>query len=564
MSVTGISLDDLLKMGPTPSAEEVARRGLVPPPVMSSLTGAPGAAQPQPVKVSPMQPPDNSVKPMEPLQVNVSHTLEEPKQPELSTVNPTRQESGQDIFKGREQQFKDRIGGLDPSSPTYASDLAGTKIGQAEYEKQHHWGEPESAHPGIGGKIGHVIGEAANIGGDIFAPKATSLIPGSQLNRAIGERNDVKDFEGARNLESEEGLRQTQGAADTSRAATEAQEAPAKIGLETAQTGEAGARANEANANADLARSGGKPSEVEKQMSDYMQANNLPATPQGREQARVAMFNQAHPSDIPTGDKGAAAMNAIITNSLKKEGLDKDADLYQVDPKDSVTTANTKLKQAQEDIANHRAQQSAERQAGAPERAEQAKEKGNLYYSEVGGKQVAGTADELRSAGVGTGNLIKVGEGETEKIINARTLTNQFNKQGDSPDTMGIVQLAESLNKDGKLGPLVSRWNDILTHTVGVSPDDDPRVISLFNKLDLAQTALMQVHFGASGGRSPVMLEHFQQMANAKKMDGPTLLAGIKAENNYVADKAMRPANSGAGGASKVPSFADWQKGQGH
>jgi hypothetical protein len=38
-------------------------------------------------------------------------------------------------------------------------------------------------------------------------------------------------------------------------------------------------------------------------------------------------------------------------------------------------------------------------------------------------------------------------------------------------------------------------------------------------------------------------------MANAKKMDGPTLLAGIKAENNYVADKAMRPTSNGAGGA---------------
>ena len=70
----------------------------------------------------------------------------------------------------------------------------------------------------------------------------------------------------------------------------------------------------------------------------------------------------------------------------------------------------------------------------------------------------------------------------------------------------------------------------------------DPEVEELRTKMGLLATGLMQVHVGARG--SAQMLEHFEDMANAKKMDGPTLLSGLNAENNYVTRKAMIPKTS--------------------
>ena len=70
----------------------------------------------------------------------------------------------------------------------------------------------------------------------------------------------------------------------------------------------------------------------------------------------------------------------------------------------------------------------------------------------------------------------------------------------------------------------------------------DPEVEELRTKMGLLATGLMQVHVGARG--SAARCEHFADLANAKKMDGPTLLSGLNAENNYVTRKAMIPKTS--------------------
>lgn len=154
---------------------------------------------------------------------------------------------------------------------------------------------------------------------------------------------------------------------------------------------------------------------------------------------------------------------------------------------------------------------------------------------------------------------------EIRNITDARNVLTMVNKQGDmkgDPSTWGVLQLASSLNKDGKMGAFTSRYNRMMTQGVGAEPGDDPRIITLLDKAQLMTTLTMKAHFGASGGRSPQMLAHFEALANAGKMDGGTFIAGTKAIADYMGDRAMLPGGSG-GTAPKAPTFADWKKKQG-
>jgi hypothetical protein len=130
-----------------------------------------------------------------------------------------------------------------------------------------------------------------------------------------------------------------------------------------------------------------------------------------------------------------------------------------------------------------------------------------------------------------------VGQAEAEKVTNARSLLPVFNNP--NPADRGAIQLAQDLDRQGKLGPIASRYQEFMAGQFG---QGDPEVEELRTKMGLLATGLMQVHVGARG--SAQMLEHFEDMANAKKMDGPTLLSGLNAENNYVTRKAMIPKNS--------------------
>lgn len=68
----------------------------------------------------------------------------------------------------------------------------------------------------------------------------------------------------------------------------------------------------------------------------------------------------------------------------------------------------------------------------------------------------------------------------------------------------------------------------------------DPDVSALRAKMGLSTTLLMQAHTGNRGGSA--ILEHFEDLANQKKLDGPTTLtSAFNSEVNYVTDRAMDP-----------------------
>jgi len=153
------------------------------------------------------------------------------------------------------------------------------------------------------------------------------------------------------------------------------------------------------------------------------------------------------------------------------------------------------------------------------------------------GQQVLLPAGQAQQAGIQ--NPMKADADMVNKALAARHWLNLANKQGDAngaPEDMGIMQLVDKLDSEDKLGPIASRWNEFMTGKVGAG---DPDVAALRAKMGLSTTLLMQAHVGSRG--SAQMLEHFEDLANQKKLDGPTLKAALGAEVNYVQDKAMDP-----------------------
>jgi hypothetical protein len=60
------------------------------------------------------------------------------------------------------------------------------KLQKIHFQQENPWGTAQN-HPGVGGKIAHVLSVAGNIAGDIFAPGVMARIPGTQMNRQVEE-----------------------------------------------------------------------------------------------------------------------------------------------------------------------------------------------------------------------------------------------------------------------------------------------------------------------------------------------------------------------------------------
>jgi len=73
---------------------------------------------------------------------------------------------------------------------------------------------------------------------------------------------------------------------------------------------------------------------------------------------------------------------------------------------------------------------------------------------DASGRQVLVPAGDVTKYGLS--QVREVGQAENEKVTNARSLMTVFND--DDPDDLGLVQLANKLNKEGKLGPVASRF----------------------------------------------------------------------------------------------------------
>jgi hypothetical protein len=155
----------------------------------------------------------------------------------------------------------------------------------------------------------------------------------------------------------------------------------------------------------------------------------------------------------------------------------------------------------------------------------------------TGQQVIANYADAQK---MGLTGMTQASDDMVNKAYAARHWLNLATKPGDpaskDPADLSITQLIDKLDKAGKLGPLASRWNDFLAGKFG---SGDADYAALNAKMGLSTTLLQQAHVGNRG--SSALLEHFEDLANQKKLDAPTLRAGFNSEINYMRDRAADP-----------------------
>ena len=156
--------------------------------------------------------------------------------------------------------------------------------------------------------------------------------------------------------------------------------------------------------------------------------------------------------------------------------------------------------------------------------------------------QVAGTTEELKAAGIDPNKMTKLPAADQSKVSIARQLI--------SPNGL-LTNVEKDLAafKPEELTNIGNRWNEFDAGTLG---SGDQRYIALRTDAKLLSTALMQAHVGSKGGES--IMEHFQGLADAGKMDGDTLKTAIQTERRYVTEKAMLPTAQGRQSEQKAPS----------
>jgi hypothetical protein len=271
----------------------------------------------------------------------------------------------------------------------------------------------------------------------------------------------------------------------------------------------------------------------------------------------------AGPSGLVAPEKlpGINAANALRlgVQQLPDALTLKEGDSYRdVDNIEKIVAGveSRKLREATLAQTKSLAEQGLDIRRDIAEQGKEAKERKWSMWQESDGRTVAGPLSQAEKEG--GQNIAELPTKEVNDVFNARNAVKIMTKVGDpaKPETQGTLQLIDSLDRDGKLGILASRWNHFITTGVGASPGDDPRIITLIDKNLLGQTATMLTHFGASGGRSPLMLQHFLDQANAGKMDALTLRAGTKATVDYMQDKAMYPKSQLPGATTATPAGA--------
>jgi len=303
------------------------------------------------------------------------------------------------------------------------------------------------------------------------------------------------------------------------------------------------------------------PSQVPQQYPGDDQANLFVATLKGGKQAAADAFKEREVAAQEKTARGrelqgeaAMAKNAPLAPPVVQQYNKQLQDRYNVlNPgkplPDEFTLPVGAKRQDYEDLDKAleqvekaqgvKAQQetaAATRAAAASERAEKTGMKPVIGF-DAKGNQVFGAASEAKQLGLRA--IREVGQAEAEKVTNARSLMPLMDSK--DPEDPGVLQMAKSLDARGKLGPLASRWNEFLAGKWG---SGDKEYAAFRTKMGLATTALMQVHVGSRGGA--FMLEHFEDLANAKKFDGPSLLSALETESRYVKRKAMLPNQSGA------------------
>jgi hypothetical protein len=205
----------------------------------------------------------------------------------------------------------------------------------------------------------------------------------------------------------------------------------------------------------------------------------------GALQYAVVQFTKAPiQQDIDFGDgfKAPAGTSGEDVGKMHTAFLAKKMD---TDAKNAKTTSAEKI------AAGHDATKVKVAQIGADAKLQSDAAKGSnkpadmAFGTTADGRQVAGSADELKAAGVA--NAVKLPGTEAQKVVVARQLI------GPRKGLFDLVNAdIDNLAKQGKLGVAASRFGEFMAGKVGNEPD----FAALRTHMGLLSTALMQAHVG--------------------------------------------------------------------
>jgi|GEM_PF-5024709 len=261
----------------------------------------------------------------------------------------------------------------------------------------------------------------------------------------------------------------------------------------------------------------------------YQTLNALRTAPNGRQLLdALGLEPDAVDSYIQKQQNEAKAEAAVAANAGKKELQDAKPITAATAPSIVADPTASPERKAQAQGVLDITQKMKEREATFKSQLAAAKANTNMMTGSMpDGTQVAGTQDELTKAGA-TG-VTKLPAADSSKVSIARQLI--------SPNgLLTNTQKDLAAFKPEELTAIGNRWNEFAAGTLG---SNDPRYIRLRTDSRLLSTALMQAHVGSRGSES--IMEHFEGLANAGKMDGDTLRAALETERRYVEEKAMLP-----------------------
>lgn len=303
------------------------------------------------------------------------------------------------------------------------------KLTQEVWDRQHQYGAAVSAQPGLLGKIGHIAAKIGNIAGQAIVPNLMNKIPGTEAYKEeqlggtaealkTSEAQDIAKQnaeearltaeENRRNIESEITARQNpkpkllpgeenvaigpdntryqryemgNGTTQWVREGEVPQAVPATaLGAAPRTTPAAAPQAGAAAPAAPGLPTGatvGKPKVLEgeeKYVQEGLKDRGLADTAENR----LALSSE-YKNGAPVGDAEASQMSKQIGQALKGTGID--AGGYAVTAGSTKAQAAEALKAAQAAATAHRQEASAERVAGAPEKAQERKDERTAGYA---------------------------------------------------------------------------------------------------------------------------------------------------------------------------------------
>lgn len=455
-------------------------------------------------------------------------------------MKPTKKES---IEAGKREYAQDRPKiTAEPGSLDYQRQ----KLARDQWDDEHPWGAPVSAQPGTLGKIGHIAAAIGQGVGSAIAPGIVEGIPGTRLNRAMRERGELGTIGEMEKAEREK-----------SAAELQRQNVQSEIGLRTAQGKEAEAKAaQEGQPKTDEEKTvkslmtggpGGGPQINPTTNKPYTQLEAYGATKKAGEKTPEA-DRPLSASEISQGNAGNLARYRVLNPgkalppefTLPPNATGKDYDRIDKQLEATEKASMTKTQKDALDEQRKRAREDKDQQ-----KLDKEEKEGREWVTGEDpnnpGQQVLVPLSQAKELGLK--NQAKADNDTLNKTLAARHVEPLL--YNNDPANPGIMQMIDNLEKKGKLGPLASRWNDFLARKWG---GDDGDYAALRARMDLATTKLMQAHVGSRGGS--FMLEHFEDIANAKKMSAANLRAGVDQELRYVHDISMNPT------ATKKPAEA--------